>query len=304
METQRRAIRLIANGLFKIAVFSQPMLLLLLGLTTVIEQKNASDFSYFMLISLVAGFYFHFLYINFASFSEVMIGAGKFIGVTVPENFDRPFSTKGFLEFWSHWHLSVSHWFRDMMFTPIVKFFVMRGVRSNTLCSGIAYMTTFSVLGLWHGRAWPFLLCGFMLALGALVNQLYRDFFKRKKPKDHVARTGERTILYVSRGFTYFYICLAILGLLLPADVIQIYWLGWIGGWQALVAAAVTVTLYAIAIYGVDNIYAGLSAYRGVFWHMWQSSSIWWSLAKITIAVLVWIWLSIESEGAFVYEGF
>ena len=87
-------------------------------------------------------------------------------GFKLPENFDHPFSSESFLDFWSRLHISLSVWFRDYCFTPILKAMIKVGVKN-------AVLATFSCLlhllwtswGLGNGRTWPFLLRGLMFAV-------------------------------------------------------------------------------------------------------------------------------------------
>lgn len=290
----RSTLRRIANGLLKLGLVSQPLLLMVNGFAAELGAGQNASLGHAILFDAAAIFYLHFLYLNFASFSEVMIGAGRFIGLRLPENFDRPFTAKGFLEFWSHWNLSVSFWFRDLMFTPIVKQFVMRGVRSNTVCSSIAYVLTFGTLGLWHGRTWPFLLCGLMLALGALGNQLYRDF---------VGKSGRVGGGALQRAGTYLYISLAILGLWLPSTTIAGYWSGY-RSWQPWLALPLVVIAYGMLLASVDACMNSMPRACHALARAWQAESPWLSAAKVSLAVLFWAWFAVDGQRAFVYEGF
>jgi len=299
----RKAVRRIANGLLKFTVISQPMLLIVRGVVDGTAQFGALDFRHLLFINCAAIFYLHFLYVNFSAFSDVMIGSARFVGLNLPENFDRPFASKNFLEFWNRWNLSISHWFRDFVFTPITKFFVVRGVRSNTLCSCVAYVVTFGLLGLWHGRTWPFLLCGTILALGALGNQLYRDAFVRRRTTRGQREESGVIATAFARGLTWFWISLAILGLWLPPAPIRDYWLSYLT-WPAWPAALAAVVLYATIIALLEAFHARMRTPSTAWASVWMTSSPSASALKIVAALLAWLWLSADGAHSFVYEGF
>ena len=70
---------------------------------------------------LAALSYLVFLYFNFSGYTDIVIGLGRLVGFRLPENFYKPFSSTNFLEFWRRWHISLSLWFRDYCFSPILK---------------------------------------------------------------------------------------------------------------------------------------------------------------------------------------
>lgn len=301
----KNQIRRIANGFVKISLLSQPLLLLMLGFATIIDTFAQTNIHYFIFVLLAAIIYLYFLFINFSAFTDVMIGSGRFTGLKLPENFDRPFSSKNFLDFWSHWHLSVSLWFRDLSFTPIVKYFVLKGIRSNFLCSAVAYFVTFGMLGLWHGRTWPFILCGLLLAFGALYNQIYREFLAA-----HIKSIlGDTTFIsklwtQAGRSLTYAYIAIAIMGLWLGGESMAIFWKN-LFSLQGGLALLVIIVVFTCVLTGFDSLLSKLpSPFKAsVIRTIWETNHISVSAAKLVLSVILWLWLNVD-EGGFVYEGF
>src|SRR5262249_55964006 len=55
---------------------------------------------------LTASLYTVYLYYNFSGYMDIVIGSGLLLGQTLPENFDRPFIARSFLEFWQRWHMT------------------------------------------------------------------------------------------------------------------------------------------------------------------------------------------------------
>lgn len=60
------------------------------------------------------GFYMFF---DFAGYSLMAIGTSYILGIKTPENFNKPFISKDIKEFWDRWHITLSHWFRDFVFS-------------------------------------------------------------------------------------------------------------------------------------------------------------------------------------------
>lgn len=185
---------------------------------------HAADKSTFVIVlhglSMPTGYiaaalcYLLFLYFNFSGYTDVVIGLGRLFGFRLPENFNKPFAATGFLDFWSRWHISLSLWFRDYCFTPVLKYAVRAGVKNPVVATMPAYFISFGLLGLWHGRTWPFVLCGFMFATGSVLNHSIRVVINRWMSKEGLVRLNSNYLWRaLGSAVTFFYIAIAISGL-------------------------------------------------------------------------------------------
>lgn len=139
-----------------------------------------------LLIALFS--YTVYLYCNFSGFCDIAIGVSGLLGIEVMENFDRPFSARNLQEFWTKWHVSLSTWLRDMMFTPFVKALVkFFGPRSANHAIAFSLCFVFVVIGLWHGFGINFALFGLIQGIGLATVHYYTIFLKRKLGKDGFA---------------------------------------------------------------------------------------------------------------------
>ena len=64
--------------------------------------------------------YSFYLFFDFAGYSLIAIGVSYILGIKTPENFNRPFISKDIKEFWNRWHMTLSFWFRDYVYTRFV----------------------------------------------------------------------------------------------------------------------------------------------------------------------------------------
>lgn len=73
-------------------------------------------------LSLLIGslFYTFQIYGDFAGYSLIAIGISKMMGFELAKNFDRPYFSAYFSEFWKRWHISLSTSFRDYVYFPLV----------------------------------------------------------------------------------------------------------------------------------------------------------------------------------------
>ena len=117
---------------------------------------------------LLAVYAFSFqIYCDFAGYSFMAIGLAQSMGITLMENFRRPYFSRNIGDFWRRWHISLSSWFRDYVFSPFYLYIEhLNWVRTFPfkVRHGIAFFGTLVVaeymLGLWHGAAWTFGLFG------------------------------------------------------------------------------------------------------------------------------------------------
>jgi D-alanyl-lipoteichoic acid acyltransferase DltB (MBOAT superfamily) len=158
--------------------------------------------------------YLLFVYFNFAGYTDIVIGLGRLFGFHLPENFNKPFAATSFLDFWTRWHISLSLWFRDYCFTPVLKYAIRSGVRNPVVATMPPYFISFGLLGLWHGRTWPFILCGLMFATGSVLNQSWRVVVSRLMSKESLLRLNSNEAWRaLASAVTFLYIAIAITGL-------------------------------------------------------------------------------------------
>ena len=165
-----------------------------------------------------------YLFCDFAGYTDIVIGAGRLCGLRLPENFDRPYEARSFLEFWSRWHMTMSNWFKTYVFSPLLMALTSRWP-SPAAANGfaaIAFFVTFFLVGLWHGTTKTYLLAGLLVGLGASVNQWYRGVARSRLGK-RAFDALPRHVAYgmVAKGLTFAYLCGAIVPLWLQGSEIR-----------------------------------------------------------------------------------
>jgi D-alanyl-lipoteichoic acid acyltransferase DltB (MBOAT superfamily) len=104
---------------------------------------------------MAASFFTLQLYFDFSGYCDIALGAAQVLGITLVENFKQPFSSRSIAEWWRRWHISLSNWFRDYLYYPLVlsKKITPLRIYGTTLL-------TFLVMGLWHGANWTYVILG------------------------------------------------------------------------------------------------------------------------------------------------
>ena len=131
--------------------------------------------------------YTFYLFFDFAGYSNFAIGISSILKIRSPENFNKPFLSKNMKEFWDRWHISLSKWFGDYLFSRFVLNTLRNGTFKNKkVAIRCGYMLTMTVMGLWHGFYLFYLIYGIyeglMLVLTDiyLKSKVYRKFKKSK----------------------------------------------------------------------------------------------------------------------------
>jgi len=175
-----------------------------------------------------AVFYTVYLYANFAGYMDIVIGVGWLIGQDVPENFNRPFLARNFLDFWSRWHMTLSDWFKTYLFNPLLKTLATRitSPKSAPYLAVIAFFVTFLIMGVWHGTTTVFVVYGLLMGAGASINKLWQVAITQRVGKKRYKAIGEKPLaIGLARGMTlaYFALALSCLWLDMPqlSDLVQ-----------------------------------------------------------------------------------
>ncbi len=137
------------------------------------------------------------LYMEFSGTMDAVIGTAQIFGVTLPENFARPFFSKTISDFWARWHISLGGWFKDYIFYPVT---LSKPVKNLTLklkkkvgkyfsliaASAIALFCVWSCNGLWHGAAWNYIFFGMYHFVFILMGNIIEPAMKRVRKALHI----------------------------------------------------------------------------------------------------------------------
>ena len=121
------------------------------------------------------------LYFQFSGYSDLAIGFSLLLGFRVMENFRWPLLQRNINEFWNSWHISLTSWSRDYVYSATIARFRSRS--AGVLASLIA-------IALWHEFSLRYLLWGAYHGLGIIVWGRARTAFAHLPRIDHRLATG------------------------------------------------------------------------------------------------------------------
>jgi membrane protein involved in D-alanine export len=137
--------------------------------------------------------YYLYLYCNFSGFCDLAIGGAGLMGISVVENFDFPLVARNIRDFWSRWHISLSNYVRDLLFTPLSK--ILAGKMPVQHGVALALLVTFIVTGVWHGVGLNFFLFGLFHAVGMVAHHYYVLFLRKRLSREQLRRYGENAVV-------------------------------------------------------------------------------------------------------------
>lgn len=129
-----------------------------------------------------------YLFFDFAGYSLMAVGSSNILGIQTPMNFNKPFLSVDIKDFWTRWHITLSTWLRDFVFSRVLMQVIRKKWFKNRLHNATyAYMVNMLVMGFWHGLSVSYILYGFyhgVLMAGFEVYQKKSNFYKTNKNKN------------------------------------------------------------------------------------------------------------------------
>ncbi len=147
---QKEGLRQILWGLIKKILIADT---LGIAVTTIFEQPEA----YGSISLIYAAVLFSFqMYCDFSGYTDIAIGTAKLFGFRLSKNFNLPYLAKSITEFWQRWHITLTRWFTENVYAPLVRY--RKDLNYGTTMP--ALLVTMTLIGFWHGANWTFICFG------------------------------------------------------------------------------------------------------------------------------------------------
>ena len=128
-----------------------------------------------------------YLFFDFAGYSLMAVGSSNVLGIQTPMNFNKPFLSIDIKDFWTRWHITLSTWLGDFVFSRVLMQVIRKKWFKNRLHNAAyAYMVNMLVMGFWHGISVNYIAYGFyhgILMSGFEIYQKKSTFYKKHKNK-------------------------------------------------------------------------------------------------------------------------
>ena len=172
-EVFRSAILLVAWGFFKKIMIADRLAVFV---EKVYDNPLAAN-GFPMVLGVI--FFAFQLYLDFSAYSDIARGTGTLFGFNLMRNFNSPYLSTSFGNFWKRWHISLSSWFMDYVYIPL------GGNRKGNARMMLNILIVFAVSGLWHGASWNFVIWGTLNAMFMVVLDPILNINRRGLPKTY-----------------------------------------------------------------------------------------------------------------------
>ena len=129
-----------------------------------------------------------YLFFDFAGYSLMAVGTSNILGVQTPMNFNAPFLSVDIKDFWTRWHITLSTWLRDFVFSRVLMRAIKKQLFKKRLHNAVyAYIVNMLVMGFWHGISVSYILYGFYHGVLMAAFEIYQKkslFYKKNKNKN------------------------------------------------------------------------------------------------------------------------
>ncbi len=120
---------------------------------------------------------------DFAGYSATAVGTSYLLGIKTPDNFNKPFLSVDIKDFWNRWHITLSTWFRDFIFTRFMLDSARKKRFSNRLTgASVGLVLNMLIMGVWHGLEGHYILYGLYHGILLAVVEVYQKkskFYKK-----------------------------------------------------------------------------------------------------------------------------
>ncbi|OPJ65255.1 D-alanyl-lipoteichoic acid biosynthesis protein DltB [Clostridium oryzae] len=200
-------LNLFANGVFKILLGLIYKFIIAAGFYKL--MGICADFKAWYYVVGYTYAYGLDLFFDFAGYSLMAVGTSYILGVRTPDNFNKPFLSLDMREFWDRWHISLSYWFRDFIFSRfIIKCVKKKWFKNRLHRASIGFIINMLVMGMWHGLNASYILYGLyhgcLLALTESYQKKSKFYKENKDKKSYKFLSWFITMQLVMFGFLIF----------------------------------------------------------------------------------------------------
>lgn len=137
------------------------------------------------------------IYADFAGCMDIVTGTARLFGITLQQNFLRPYFSKTMPEFWRRWHASLGSWFKDYVFYPFsisnVSLKLNKAARNKfgneagrIIAASMPILVVWSLTGIWHGAEWKYVIWGLFHGTLIILSTIFGPYNEKMSEKLHI----------------------------------------------------------------------------------------------------------------------
>lgn len=153
------------------------------------------------------------LYADFSGAMDVVIGTAQLFGITLDENFKRPYLAISLTDFWKRWHITLGQWMKNYVFYPLTLSGFMKKISKwsrsrfgkkigRVVPVAIADVIVFLLVGVWHGPSWKYVVYGLYNGLIIAFSELMAGSYRSARERLHLTgREGWYHLFMILRTY-------------------------------------------------------------------------------------------------------
>lgn len=161
INNSKDGLRLILWGLFKKMVVADNVAIAVNAIYLSPETQGSLSLFYASVL------FFFQIYCDFSGYSDIAIGSAKLFGFKLSKNFNVPYLSRSVAEFWQRWHITLTKWFTDYVYSPLIK-----KRKRSYIAKTFALFVSMGLIGLWHGANWTFIAFGVFSAIMIAIERV------------------------------------------------------------------------------------------------------------------------------------
>jgi len=240
-----------------------------------------------------------YLYTDFSGYTDMARGLARIFGYKLALNFKFPFFAQSISEFWRYWHISLSSWCNDFLFTRLL----VKHRKWGKMAFIYAVFITFIVIGIWHGSRFNFIVLGFLQGLVISV-----EFLTKKSRKQLFAKWNDKILQVIGSLWVYLFFSFTLIFFFVPTfDEALLFIQRMFLGWDTITVAGFEINegeiLIALLGCGVVSFYDYMTHFfkKDVEWFLPQSAWLRWFVYGLVIMLVVFM---SKNQSVFIYAEF
>lgn len=137
------------------------------------------------------------MFADFAGYSLISIAVASLFGYRVLDNFDFPYISRSFSEFWRRWHISLSSFLRDYLYIPL------GGNKKGSIRTYVNLILVMFLGGLWHGAGWSYIFWGTFHGCALAVERFFKG--KIKLPQTKIVHALQMMVVFILVSFAWLF---------------------------------------------------------------------------------------------------
>ncbi len=209
-DVYKGGIRLVM-GLAKKFVIADTLAIFSINQTNIL-LVNSPTWLWIMLFAFALMIFF-----DFSGYTDIALGMSALLGISLPENFNRPYLAKNLTDFWNRWHMTLTQWIRAYFFFPLTRFLrSKKTVSSVFILNSIPQLLTMVLIGLWHGISPNYLVWGVWHGIGLIVHTQWNQWMQKIGVSSSKYGHFGSAITFVSTTLTFLFVSIGWIWFVIP----------------------------------------------------------------------------------------